>query len=238
MSNESNFEGFSKETIVFFHNLEKNNNKEWFNRRRKDFDALVMEPARAFVISMGSRLKSLSPDIIAVPKFNKSLFKIHRDIRFSPDKSPYKTHLGIFFWEGNRPRMECSGFYFHLEPSKLILGVGIYMFPRQLLDHYRRSVIHPEYGEELSGILKKICKVKGCELGGKHYKRVPAGYDSSHPNAELLLHNGLYVGQETGLPDELYSSSLIEYCWKRYRPLAPLHRWLVSMSYRKSEFRF
>jgi len=236
VSHEKSFKGFSKETIDFFYNLKRNNNKEWFDRHKKDFEVSVMEPARAFVVSMGSRLKSLSPDIIAVPKINKSLFKIQRDIRFSPDKSPYKIHLGIFLWEGNRPRMECSGFYFHLEPPKLILGVGIYMFPPRLLDHYRKSVIHPEYGQELSDILRKVFKGEGYELGGKHYKRVPAGFDSSHPNAELLLHKGFYVGQETGLPKELYSARLLDYCWERYHPLAPLHRWLVSMSYRSSRF--
>jgi uncharacterized protein (TIGR02453 family) len=236
MSSESNFQGFSEETIEFFHNLRKNNNKGWFGSHKNDYETFAMKPARAFITAMGSRLKTLSPDINAVPKVNKSLFKIHRDIRFSPDKSPYKTHLGIFFWEGNRPRMECSGFYFHLEPSKLMMGVGLYMFPRQLLDHYRRSVIHPEYGKELSTLLKKILQIKGFNLGGEHYKRVPAGYDPSHPNARLLLHNGLYVGQETGLPDELYSSGLLDYCWKKYRPLAPLHWWLVSMSSRKPQF--
>jgi len=236
MSDESSFKGFSKESVGFFYELKRNNNKDWFERHKKEFEAHVMEPSRAFVLAMGNQLRSLSPDIIAVPRINKSLFKIHRDIRFSPDKSPFKTHLGIFFWEGNRPRMECSGFYFHLEPPKLILGVGIYMFPRQLLDHYRRSVVHPEYGKELSSVLKKILQIKGFELGGEHYKRVPAGYDPSHPNARLLLHNGLYVGQETGLPDEFYSSRLLDYCWKKYRPLAPLHRWLVSMSNRKPQF--
>jgi len=236
VSNESSFRGFSKNTVDFFYKLKRNNNREWFDGNKEDFETQVMEPSRAFVMAMGKRLKSASPNIIAVPRVNKSLFKIHRDIRFSPDKSPYKTHLGIFFWEGNRPRMECSGFYFHLEPPKLILGVGIYAFPRLLLDHYRRSVVHPEHGKELSAILKKILQIEGNELGGKHYKRVPVGYDPSHPNAQLLLHNGLYVGQETGLPDELYSSRLLDYCWGKYRPLAPLHRWLVSMSYRKSRF--
>ncbi len=236
MSDESSFNGFSKESVDFFYGLKRNNNKEWFASHKNDYETFVMKPAKAFIMAMGSRLKSLSPDIIAVPRVNKSLFKIHRDIRFSPDKSPFKTHLGIFFWEGNRPRMECSGFYFHLEPHKLILGVGLYMIPRQLLDHYRKSVIHPEYGKELSSLLKRILQSKGYELGGEHYKRVPPGYDPSHPNARLLLHDGLHVGQETELPDELYSSRLLDYCWKRYRHLTPLHRWLVSMSNRKPQF--
>lgn len=224
-----NFEGFSKKTVDFINNLKKNNNKKWFERNKKDYLNFVMNPARAFIVAIGERLKALSPHIIAVPKVNKSLFRINRDTRFSLDKFPYKTHLGIFLWEGNRPRMECSGFYFHLEPPKLILGVGIYRFPPLLLERYRRMVVDSEYGAELSDILKKIARIKDVELGGKHYKRVPSGYDASHPNAEFLLYNGLYAGYETDLPDELYSRSLIDYCWEKYHPLAPLHDWLVGI---------
>lgn len=225
----TSFKGFSRKMVDFFTSLEKNNNKEWFESHRKDYETFVMEPSKAFVEAMGERLKVFSSDIIAVPKVNKSLFRIHRDTRFSPDKSPYKTYLGIFFWEGVRPRMDCSGFYFHLEPPILLLGVGIYIIPRHLLDRYRRSVVDPEYGEELSGIINEISKIKGCVLGTKHYKRVPTGYDPSHLNAELLLHNGLHAYFETDIPEEFYSGRIIDYCWERFKLLAPLHKWLVKI---------
>jgi hypothetical protein len=125
--------------------------------------------------------------------------------------------------------MECPGFYFHLEADKLLLGVGFYMFPRRAIDHYRRMVVDPDHGQKLSGILKKISRIQGFEMGGKHYKRVPAGYDPSHPNAELLLYNGLHAGVTTGIPEEFYSEKLIGYCWKSFKALAPLHQWLVSI---------
>lgn len=229
MTKEQNFQGFSKKTVQYFNNLKKNNNREWFHSHRKDYDTNVMEPSSAFVFAMGTRLKALSPNIMVIPKVNRSLFRISRDTRFSADKSPYKTNMGIFFWEGSRPRMECSGFYFHLEPPKLMLGVGIYMFPKQAFGRYRKAVVAPESGEELSAIIKKISKLEGYELGGKHYKRVPSGFDSSHSNAELLLYNGLYAGITTDIPDELYSTRIIDYCWKRFKPLVPLHQWLLSI---------
>ena len=222
------FSGFSKKTVVFFNKLKKNNNKDWFESNKSDYESYVLEPSKAFVTTMGERLKDISSNIVAVPKVNKSLFRLHRDTRFSPDKSPYKTYMGIFFWEGSRPRMECSGFYFHLEPPMLLVGVGAYMIPRNLLDRFRRSVIDPEYGEELSGIIKKIVKVKGCVVGGKHYKRLPAGYDPSHPNAELLLYNGLHAYFENSIPDDFYSSTFVDYCLKKFKHLAPLHKWLVK----------
>jgi len=226
------FQGFSKETVKFFNDLKKNNSTKWFEAHRKDYEAFVMNPAKAFVMAMGEKLRILSSDIVPIPKVNKSLFRINRDTRFSLDKSPYKTNLGIYFWEGIRSRMECSGFYFHLEPPILLLGVGIYMFPKYLFDAYRNSVVHPKHGKELAGTIAKISREKGYQIGGKHYKRVPAGYDPSHPNAELLLYNGLHVGFETQIPDELYSKKLVTYCWKRFQALFPLHQWLVALTKR------
>jgi len=235
MPDQLKFQGFSKETPKFFKDLKKNNTKKWFQTHKQDYETFVMQPARAFVMAMGDKLRTTIPDIVAVPKINKSLFRINRDTRFSPDKSPYKTNMGIFFWEGNRPRMECPGFYFHLEPNVLMLGVGLYMFPKYLFDTYRNSVVHPKHGKDLAGIVAKIENKKEYRIGGKHYKRIPAGFDASHPRAELLLFNGFHAGIETSIPEEFYSNRLVGYCWKKFQPLLPLHSWLLSMTrrYRK-----
>ena len=235
MTEQLEFHGFSKETLKFFKDLKNNNTKKWFEAHKQDYETFVMQPARGFVMALGSKLRMRIPDIVAVPKINKSLFRINRDTRFSPDKSPYKTNLGIFLWEGNRPRMECPGFYFHLEPPILLMGVGLYMFPKYLFDTYRNSVVHTKYGKDLAEILAGIKKKKGYRIGGKHYKRVPAGFDASHPNAEFLLHNGLHAGVESPVPDDFYSKKLVAYCWKKFQPLIPLHSWLVAMTrrYRK-----
>jgi uncharacterized protein (TIGR02453 family) len=235
MTEQLEFQGFYKETVKFFKDLKKNNTKKWFESHKKDYENHVMQPARAFVMAMGDKLRTQVPDIVAVPKINKSLFRINRDTRFSPDKSPYKTNMGIFFWEGNRPRMECPGFYFHLEPTFLMLGVGLYMFPKYLFDTYRNSVVHAKHGKDLAEIVAKIEKTKSYKIGGKHYKRVPAGFDVSHPRAELLLFNGFHAGIETSIPEEFYSKKLVNYCWKKFKPLFPLHSWLLAMTrrYRK-----
>ncbi len=230
MTQESRFRGFTPQTVKFFTDLKKHNTREWFNARKETYTSQVMDPARALVTDLGGRLKELAPDIIAVPQINRSIFRIYRDTRFSADKSPYKTHLGLFFWEGVRPRMECSGFYFHLEPPHLMLGVGLYMFPRKVLEHYRNAAVHPEYGVELADIVESISGLEGYSLGGMHYKRVPAGFDAAHSNARLLRHSGLYAGIESLIPEELYSESLIDYCMERFTPLAGLHRWLRAFT--------
>ena len=227
VSREVAFEGFSKETVRFFSALSKNNTRDWFEANRPTYDAHVMAPARAFVVAMGERLRSISPKIIAVPLVNKSIFRINRDTRFSADPSPYKTNLGLYFWEGLRPRMESSGFYFHLEPPEMWLGVGLYMFTDTLMTRFRRAAVHSESGAELSRIVEELAALPGVGLGGQHYKRVPAGYNPEHPNAELLKHKGLYAGYDLGIPDELYSPRLVDYCFERFEAVAPLHRWLV-----------
>lgn len=230
MAEAAAFSGFTKEMVRFFNGLRRNNNREWFGEHRETYDKHVMEPARAFVVAMGEKLRTAVPKIIAVPVVNKSIFRLNRDTRFSLDPSPYKTNLGLYFWEGTKSRMESPGFYFHVEPPDLFLGSGIYMFPDSLIARYRRAVINPKLGKELRKIATALSERSGYELGGKHYKRAPAGYDLRHPNAELLKHNGLYAGCETKIPEEFYSARLVDYCFERYEPLIPLHRWLVKLA--------
>jgi len=222
------FTGFSKETVAFFKGLKRNNNRPWFEGHRAAYEAHVMAPAKAFIEAMGERLRPLVPRINAVPKVNKSIFRLNRDTRFSMDPTPYKTNLGIYFWEGGASRMEGVGFYFHLEPPDFMLGGGLYMLSDKQIIRFRRAAVDPRLGKELAGIVAAVSKLEGWEIGGKHYKRVPAGFDPSHPNAGLLLHNGFYAGKETKIPEEFYSAKLVDYCVEAYTPLIPLHKWLVK----------
>ena len=84
------FKGFSTQLVNFFKDLSDNNTKPWFDANRERYDDYVLQPAREFVVAMGEKLKKIAPAVNAVPKINQSLFKIHRDIRFSKDKRPYK----------------------------------------------------------------------------------------------------------------------------------------------------
>ena len=188
-----------------------------------------MAPAKLFVTAMGERLRRIAPHIVAVPKVNKSIFRINRDTRFSLDPAPYKTNLGLYFWDGVRPRMESSGFYFHLEPPDLWLGAGMYMIPDPLLGRYRKAIVDPKSGAEIRKITAGISKLDGTSIGGTHYKRVPAGFDAAHPNAALLKHKGFYASFESKIPDAFFSARLVDYCFERYEPLAPLHRWLMKL---------
>jgi len=219
------FNGFSKEYFSFFNNLKKNNSKEWFEKHRGEYDEFVMHPAREFVTEMGKKLRKIAPGVNAIPKINKSLFKLNRDVRFSNDKSPYKTYMGIWLWEGDRKRMECSGFYLHMENKNVLIGVGIKMFSKPLMDRYRKAVVDKKQSAALKSAVKRVAG-KGYLIDGKHYKKVPRGYDADHPNAEYLLYNGLTARVEEKVPDAFYSDALIDHAYTHYKNMLPLHRWL------------
>jgi uncharacterized protein (TIGR02453 family) len=229
MTDEPIFSGFTKETLRFYTALRKNNNRAWFEANRETYERHVMTPAKLFVTAMGERLRTVIPGIVAVPKVNKSIFRVNRDTRFSLDPSPYKTNLGLYFWDGARSRMESAGNYVGLEPPDIMLGGGMYVIPDSLLGRYRKAVVDPRRGAEIAKIVAALRRIPGCTVEGSHYKRVPAGFDPGHPNAELLKHKGLYASFEMKVPDEFFSAGFVEYCYERFAPAAPLHRWLMRL---------
>ena len=226
----SRFSGFPKETVKFLADLAKNNKKAWFDAHKADYQKYVLEPARMFTEALGERLTAIAPGIVAEPRVNGSIFRIYRDIRFSKDKTPYKTHLGIFCWEGEGAKMECPGFYFHLQPPNLMLGGGIHIFSKPLLEEFRRSVVHPRHGPKVAGAVSKVSK--SLNIGGHHYKKVPRGYDPDHPFAQFLLFNGLTAWTEDPVPEVLYSPEIVDHCFNAFRKMVPLHRWLLEMTMR------
>jgi uncharacterized protein (TIGR02453 family) len=229
---QASFTGFPKQTLEFLRGLERNNDKKWFDAHRKDYDDHLIAPARAFVSAMGARLQQKVPGIQADPRTNKSIFRINRDTRFSKDKSPYKTNLAIMFWEGDRKRMECPSFYFHLEADKLMLGAGLYMFQKDQLAEYRRSVDDRKLAGRLEKALKGHVK-RSCEATHiEPYKRVPRGFDPGHPRAELLKLKGLTLGDEGRLPKALHSARFLDYAYRRFEKMAALHEWLVALNRR------
>jgi uncharacterized protein (TIGR02453 family) len=218
------FEGFLPETVTFFDTLAENNTRQWFQDHKKEYENDVKHPAEEFVIAMGKKLEKIAPGINAIPKVNKSLFRINRDLRFSNDKSPYKTNLGILFWEGSGKRMDSSGFYFHMADGMLMLGVGMYCFPKPLFGPYRDAVAGKE-GSFLQKAVKKVTR-NGYVIGETKYKRVPRGYDPDHDNAELLKFGGLTARWTGDIPDEFFTNKIVDFSFAHFKKMAPIHYWL------------
>lgn len=219
---------FPQSTIRFLTALAKNNSKDWFEKNRMRFDFEFLQPAVQFVIDLGERLTELSPNIIAIPKIDKSIFRLHRDVRFSKDKSPYKTNLGLYFWEGRGKKMECSGLYFHIDPKIFFLGAGMYMFSKDQLKKYREIVSNPAKGKELSSLVKKLLKNKKFQLGGKTYKKTPRGFDPDYQYNDLLLHSGFYVYYESNSFSELTKKDPAAFSFRIFKEMYPIHKWFVE----------
>jgi len=221
------FKGFLPETVSFFKSLEKNNTKQWFEKHKPDYENHVKTPSIDFVSVMGEKLRKIAPGIHAIPKVNQSLFRINRDTRFATDKSPYKTNLGILFWEGRGKRMECPGFYFHMTPDQLMLGVGFHCFTKPVFAPYRDAVVDKKQGAALQKAVQKVSK-RGYTIGEKKYKRIPRGYDPDHENAAYLMFGGLTAMWMDKIPDAFFSNDIIDFSFAHFKKMTPIHEWLMD----------
>ncbi|MBN2379952.1 DUF2461 domain-containing protein [candidate division WOR-3 bacterium] len=225
------FQGFPDKGLAFLRDLTANNNKTWFEENREVYKSQLVTPALAFISEFGQLLqKRVSADIVYDTRTNGagSLFRIYRDVRFSPDKSPYKTHLGIFFWEGPGKKMDNPGYYFHLEPGGALMYAGKYQFSPDQLAVFRDAVADKEKGTELERAIDAVKKA-GYAVGDIHYKKVPRGYDPAHPRSELLRHNTLYARSPV-IPAKVVSSSrLLDICLEHCKRLSPLQGWLLKL---------
>ncbi len=191
------FQGFPKETAKFLRDLTKNNEKAWFDAHRDAYQRDYVTPALAFVAAIGPRLQKISPSVAFEPKINGSLFRINRDVRFSKDKRPYKNHVDLWFWHGDRRGWATPGFFFRLLPDRLILGAGMHRFEKPQLDVFRNAVVDQRAGKALAKAVAEIRAAGPYEIGGATRKSVPRGFDPAHERAEYLLHEGLFAGFET-----------------------------------------
>lgn len=131
------------------------------------------------------------------------------------------------FLEG--PSRERPGYWFRLTPERLILGAGMHHFERPVLERYREAVADSSRGAALRQAADEVARA-GYDLGGRHYKRVPAGYEVPPEREELLLHDGLYAGRELAVPAETHTQEFPAFCAGHYRKLARLVDWLAELT--------
>ena len=221
------FTGFPPETLAFLKGIQAHNDKAWFDANRSLYEAGYVAPARAFVEALGPKLRTLAPDVRFEAKINGSMSRINRDIRFSKDKRPYKEHLGLWFWHGDKRQWDVPGFWFELTPTQLQLGVGIYMLQGEALDAFRQSVIHPRSGKALLSAVAAVHKTGTYEIGGKTRKLKPRGFETDPDRADYLLYEGLYVSASLPIA-EAARPRLPDLCLKHYAAMWPVGQWLLD----------
>jgi len=220
---------FSKRSLTFFRQLARNNEKSWFEAHRDEYENEVRAPMRELIEELDVRFAEFAPEIGGDPK--RSMFRINRDIRFSKDKSPYKTHAAAWFHHRNAARSVGSeadagsaGYYFHLEPGgKSMIGAGLWMPPRPQLNKLRSAIADDSAG--FDQMVRSIpSRFDGLD-DESTLKRMPRGYAEDHPAAKWLRYQSFTSGR-TLTDAQATSSALVTLLATEFKALLPLVRWL------------
>ncbi len=230
MKDLNNFSGFPKETLDFLTKLKLNNNREWFNNHKQEYQEYIINPAKSFVVTLGESLQeNISTEIRYDLRLNGSgsIMRIHRDIRFKKDKTPYNTRLRTVFWEGTGKKINHPGFFIGFDASGGWVYGGLHRFDKLSLDKYREIVVSKQ-GEEIETVIESLNGLN-YNIGGIHYKRTPLGFDNSHPRAKYLLFNGLYAISPSIEPTIFTNSKIVDVCLNHCLNMASLHNLLVKI---------
>lgn len=213
---------FSPDLFGFLRDLKSNNNRAWFEANKGRYESSVRQPMLRLIADLGGRLRTISPYFLADPRpAGGSMFRIHRDIRFSRDKSPYKTNVGAHFPHRTAGKdAHAPGFYLHLQPGNSFGGGGLWHPDAAALQKVRDRIV----GRSKEW---KAVRAGGIAIEGDSLKRVPAGYDANHPFAGDLKLKDFYVTAEFSEKDVCaadFADRYIQAC----RSAAPLVEFLTK----------
>jgi len=217
------FEGYSPKAFDFLRKLKRNNRRDWFQPRKTEYESLLVVPTKAMVAELGARLSNKTPGV----KYDtrRAVFRIYRDVRFSNDKSPYKTytaaHVSFPSKEGASSR---PGYYFHVEPGEAFIGGGLWMPSPEQLKRIRRRI--DENPQEFKKIISAPALKKHFgALRGKHLSRAPKGWPPDHPSIELLKLKQFFVGKE--FPESAATrKDFPDVVARHFKAVFPLLQWL------------
>ena len=217
---------FTNELFGFLGDLADNNDREWFEAQRDRYEATVVQPAFRFIDAIRPKLHEISPRFLAVAKKQGgSMFRIHRDTRFSKDKTPYKTHVGLQFRHEQASRdVHAPGFYLHLEPGNVGVGVGMWHPQSSALHAIRTRVDTDRQGW---GAVRKAIDKAGFSFMGESLKRPPRGFDKDHEYIDDLKRKDWAVHQ-TLADDAALADDFVDSVATTFTAAAPLVRFLCE----------
>jgi uncharacterized protein (TIGR02453 family) len=224
------FTGFRPAAFQFLRDLTRNNEKAWFEAHRDVYERELREPMRRLVETLDARLAKIAPEIVGDPR--RSMFRIHRDVRFSRDKSPYKTNAGVWLYHRDAGRKVGTtgegggaGFYFHLDPTHCFTAGGIWMPARPALARIREAIAgQPTALTRLTSAPGFRRRFDGLNEESK-LRRVPRGFPPDHPAAEWLKLQS-FTAVAPIEPNVVTSPRLVDRLCRSFEPLVPLVRWL------------
>ncbi len=220
------FAGFPADFFLFFDQLRRNNERDWFNANKDRFQQSVLEPMSAFITAMQPRLAAISRNFVADPRpHGGSMFRIYRDTRFSKDKTPYKTHAACHFRHAAGKNAHAPGFYLHIDTNEVFFGGGIWLPPAPQLNRIRDFIADNVRSWARIRNAKKVQEAGGIQ--GESLKRAPRGFDEQHIHIEDLKRKSFYVmsGAEAEAPARADFVDQVELGFSR---AAPLNRFICD----------
>jgi len=217
---------FKQSSFKFLQKLSKNNDREWFNEHKQEYEDEIRTPALMFIADISDDLAKISPHFYAIPKkVGGSLMRVYRDIRFGKDKTPYKTHVGIQFRHAMGKDVHSPGFYLHIEKNNCFVGVGIWRPDSPSLAKIRQEIISKEK-QWLAASLDKKFK-KQFEFTGESLINAPRGYAKDHPLLEDLKRKD-FIALSPLSDEEVCSPKLKSLVLKRFKAGEPLMMFLCK----------
>ena len=217
------FKGFPEEGIRFFKKLKRNNNRQWFEKHKAVFEEQVKVPMQSYIEALKPYFNQFAPEFDLNPK--RAIFRIYRDIRFSNDKTPYKTHIAAHFVLRGRPKgFLGSGFYVEIGPSEIYVGGGIYVPDSDQLKKIRKAIA--THGKEFLSIVdNQRFKKLFAPFEWDKLQRIPKGFEEHHPMAEWLKYKQFFVGVAWPTP-KCYKETFVQETAKICQELTPLVKFL------------
>jgi uncharacterized protein (TIGR02453 family) len=206
---------FTPELFQFLKQIKRNNRRDWFLKNRERYEECVRQPCLRFITDFGFRLHDVSPWLVASPKPNGgSLMRIYRDTRFSPDKTPYKTNVGMSFRHaGSKEDIHGAGFYLHLSPGEVFLAGGAWHPETRALAKIRDAIAWK------SDEWKKV--TRGLTFGGESLTRPPRGYREDHPMIEHIKRKDFIAWVEL-TEKQVCGGNFLNEATRACRKLAPM----------------
>jgi uncharacterized protein (TIGR02453 family) len=210
---------FDADALGFLADLKRHNDREWFAANKERYETKLRDPFLDFIADAGPELRRISRNLVADPRpSGGSLFRIHRDVRFSKDKSPYKTHAGAHFQLGGKG-VHGPGYYLHLEPGECMLAGGMWMPEPESLQAIRQRI---------SARPADWAKARGTLHADENaLKRPPRGFDPDDPAIEDIKRKSFTAG--VPITDrQVTSPELMATFVRACREIAPLMRFLAA----------
>ena len=205
------FTGFDSEVHAWFTGLEADNSRAYFTAHRETYDTAVRGQLTALLEDLAGRFGG-----------EVKVFRQNRDVRFSPDKSPYKTNTyGIVYGADIAP----AGLYASISADGLVAGSGYHMMARDQLDRFRAAIDDDHVGPDLSARIA-AAQAAGLDVWGERLTTAPRGYPREHPRIELLRHKSLTLGAVREVPDGIAAGEALTFVAGTWEAAAPVSGWL------------